>query len=449
VDTVSETISALFNEWFGRRRVFQVVAPETVGMSGGRLDRINGWMQHQVDSGRLPGLSLLVHRKGQVAFFNCVGQRDVEAGQPVTEDTIFRIYSMTKPITAVAAMMLYEQGCFQLSDPIEKFLPEFVDMQVWDGQPGDMRLVPAEGSITVRHLMTHTSGLTYGFMEATPVDAFYRENGISFEYLPDKEPNATLADMTTRLARAPLIAQPGTRWNYSVSIDVLGRLVEVWSGMPLDRFFEERIFTPLRMTDTAFHVAAENIGRFAACYGPATGEGLGQVAAASASVRDGSGVGLKLIDAPATSRFAQPVGLFSGGGGLTGTIGDYARFCQMLANGGELDGARLLGRKTVEFMATNHLPNGGDMASMGQPVWSEASAVGTGYGLGMAVVVNATATEVMRSDGEYNWGGAASTTFWIDPAEELFAVLMTQLLPSSFYPLRSEIRTLVYQSLID
>jgi len=390
----------------------------------------------------------MIHRRGECAYFNCVGRMDVEAGKDVAEDTIFRIYSMTKPITAVAAMICYEEGHFQLDDPIARFLPEFGDMRVWDGNPDAFGTVPAEGYITVRHLMTHTAGFSYEFMEATPVEAYYREHGISFNPGRQKEGGADLAAMTTRLAEAPLVRQPGSGWGYSVSTDVLGRLVEVWSGQPLDRFFEERIFQPLGMTDTAFSVAAEKLDRFAACYEPTSGGGLGSLRSQEVVVRKSDGVGLKLSDAPADSHYLETPETFSGGGGLTGTLGDYGRFCQMLLNKGELDGTRLLGWKTVEFMAVNHLPDNKDMAAMGQPVWSETSAEGIGYGLGMAVVIDAAATQVIRSTGEYFWGGAASTAFWIDPTEEMFVVLMTQLMPSSFYPIRSELRVATYQALI-
>lgn len=426
--------------------MFQVVTPETVGFSGERLERLTTWMQAQVDGERLPGLSLLVGRRGQVAFARCAGLADVEAGKPVRDDTIFRIYSMSKPVTAVAAMMLYEEGCFQLDDPIARFLPEFAELQVWSGgEPGQMRTVPAQTPITVGQLFTHTAGFTYGFMETTPVDAFYREHKIGFE-----SRRTNLAEMTTRLAGAPLLAEPGSQWNYSVSIDVLGRLVEVWSGQTLDRFFAERIFAPLGMSDTAFVVAEDKLERFAACYGPATGGGLSGITAAKPVTGDVAGVGIKLVEkADGESRFAGDVALFSGGGGLTGTLGDYARFCQMLLNFGEYDGQRLLGRKTVEFMGLNHLPGNRDMAAMGQPVWSETNTDGIGYGLGMAVVLDPAAAQVMTSPGEIHWGGAASTAFWIDPVEDLYLVLMTQLLPSSTYPLRRELRALTYQALID
>ncbi|MBT3532919.1 MAG: beta-lactamase family protein [Rhodospirillaceae bacterium] len=385
----------------------QLGTPESVGLSAQRLEKMTAWMERQVTSNRLAGLSAMIHRRGQNAYFNCTGQMDREAGKPLAEDTIFRIYSMSKPITAVAAMICYEEGHFQLDDPIAKFLPEFTEMQVWDGTPDVLNTVPAEGYITVRHLMTHTAGFSYEFMEATPVEAFYREHKISFNPGRQTEGGNDLAAITSRLATAPLVRQPGSGWGYSVSIDVLGRLVEVWSGQTLDRFFEERIFQPLGMTDTAFSVAADKVDRFAACYEPTSG------------------------------------------GGLTGTIGDYGRFCQMLLQKGELDGNRILGSKTVEFMSVNHLPENKDMAAMGQPVWSESSSEGIGYGLGMAVVIDAATTQLIRSTGEYFWGGAASTAFWIDPAEDLFVVFMTQLLPSSFYPLRSELRVATYQALVD
>ncbi|MFP6772422.1 MAG: serine hydrolase domain-containing protein [Alphaproteobacteria bacterium] len=427
----------------------QLTAPESVGLSGPRLERLTSWMAEQVTSNRLPGLSAMVHRRGQNAYFNCTGQMDMEAGKPVAEDTIFRIYSMTKPITAVAAMICYEAGHFQLDDPIAKFLPGFSEMRVWDGTPDGLNTVPAESYITVRHLLTHTAGFSYEFMEAGPVEAFYREQKITFNPSRQTAGGADLAAITTRLASAPLVRQPGSGWGYSVSIDVLGRLVEVWSGQSLDRYFDERIFQPLGMTDTAFQVAGDKLDRFAACYEPSEGGGLGRLNSTDAVIRKSDGIGLKLSDAPAGSRYTQMPETLSGGGGLTGTIGDYGRFCQMLLQKGVLDGQRILGRKTVEFMAVNHLPGNQDMAGMGQPIWSESSAEGIGYGLGMAVVIDAPATQLIRSSGEYFWGGAASTAFWIDPAEEMFVVLMTQLIPSSFYPIRGELRVATYQALVD
>ncbi len=422
----------------------ELVGAESVGLCSNRLGRVSEWLDEQISSERLAGASVLIGRRGAPAYFQTAGLADREAGQPFAEDTIVRIYSMTKPVTTVAAMMLYEAGCFQLDDPIALYLPEFTDMRVWRGEGADLDdTVPAAGPITVRHLMTHTSGLTYGFMHANPVDEFYREERI--------EPGSSkdsLRELVVRLADAPLICQPGSGWNYSVSTDVLGRLVEVWSGKSLDVFFQEQIFQPLDMSDAAFHVAPENAARFAACYAPLSGASLANIAASSASDRS-ERIGLKLQYAPQTSSFLKPPASLSGGGGLTASMRDYARFAQMLLAGGTLDGQRLLGRKTVEYMRCNHLPDNRDMAAMGQPVWSETSYEGIGFGLGFAVVLDPVKAQIMTSVGEHHWGGAASTFFWLDAQEDLFVVMLTQLMPSSTYPIRRELRTRVYQALID
>ena len=425
----------------------EVAEPEILGFSSARLNKLTVWMENQVTSRRLAGLSTLIHRRGKCAYFNCVGQMDVEADRPILDDTIFRIYSMTKPITAVAAMICYEEGHFQIDDPIAKFLPEFSEMHVWDGNKGALNTLPAENLITVRHLLTHTAGFSYEFMEASPVEEFYRENEIIFNPGRRTGDVSDLAETTRRLAKAPLVRQPGCGWGYSVAIDVLGRLVEIWSKQPLDEFFADRIFQPLGMIDTAFRVDVDKIHRFAACYDPSEGGGMSGINSQHTHIRKSGGVGIKLNDAPKDSHYTKVPKILSGGGGLTSTIGDYGRFCQMLLQKGELDGARILGRKTVEFMTVNQLPNNKDMAAMGQAVWSESSTEGIGYGLGMAVVIDAPTTQVIRSTGEYFWGGAASTAFWVDPAEDLFVVLMTQLIPSSFYPLRNELRVATYQAL--
>jgi CubicO group peptidase (beta-lactamase class C family) len=349
-------------------------------------------------------------------------------------------------VTTVAAMMLYEAGAFQLDDPVARYLPEFADTRVWaGGGAGVDDTVPMATSMTVRHLMTHTSGLTYGFMQANVVDGRYRAERIEF---PGDA--GSLAELVARLARIPLICQPGSEWNYSVSTDVLGRLVEVWSGQSLDDFFRNHLFIPLGMLDTGFSVAPENHHRFAALYAPLSGGDLSSVgrAPANAGAAEQRG-GLKLQEAAAGSRFLTPTGPCSGGGGLTSTMTDYARFCRMLMNRGELDGVRLLGRKTVEYMRLNHLPDNRDMAAMGQPVWSETSYDGIGFGLGFAVVLDPVKAQIITSVGEHHWGGAASTFFWLDPKEELFTVFLTQLMPSSTYPIRRELRARVYQALVD
>ena len=401
----------------------QRATPEEVGLCSQRLARIGPWMRDWVDSGRLPGMVTLVARRGRVAYLDSYGLRDVAAGQPMGEDTLFRIYSMTKPLTSVAIMMLYEEGHFQLDDPIARYLPMFAEMCVFNG--GDLEhyeTVAANNPITFRHLLTHTAGLTYGFLEATPVDGLYRRHGVDFQ-----SAERPLLEMMAPLAALPLLCQPGAQWNYSVATDVLGALVEVISGQDFGHFMRARILAPLVMHDTDFHVVEKNHGRFAANY---------------TRSRDG---GLQQIDGARASRYLQPRTLISGGGGLVSSVADYFRFCSMLRNQGELDGVRLLGRKTVAFMTRNHLR--GDMADMGQPRFSESSYSGVGFGLGFSVMLDPAKAEIIGSAGEYAWGGAASTAFWIDPQEDMAVILLTQLLPSSTYPLRRQLRVLSYQAI--
>ncbi len=395
------------------------------GFSTERLGRLDRWMRAQVEGGRLAGLNLTVWRRGAVAFQGAHGLADIAKGTPFTADTIVRIYSMTKPLTSVAIMMLYEEGRFQLDDPITRFLPAFRDMRVFAGGSRVLHATePALRDITFRDLLTHTSGLTYGFMDATPVDALYRERGVDFQ-----TSDATLGEVVERAAALPLLAQPGTAWNYSIATDVLGHLVAVISGQEFGDFLRRRVLHPLGMHDTDFHVPAGKLSRFAANYG-----------------RGGDGAP-QLIDAPETSRYAAPRPLASGGGGLVGTAGDYLRFCRFMLNGGELDGVRLLGRKTVALMTANHLR--GDMADMGQARFSESTYVGIGFGLGFSVMLDPARAQIVGSPGEYAWGGAASTAFWCDPMEDLAAVMLTQLMPSLSYPLRRELRVLTYQALVD
>lgn len=426
--------------------MIDTVRPEQVGLGSERLERVGDWLRAQIDGERLAGASVLVWRRGAPAWFRSAGLADREAGRPFDADTIVRVYSMTKPVTTVAAMMLYEAGCFQLDDPVSRYLPEFAETRVWTGGDGGIDdTVPMATPMTVRHLMTHTSGLTYGFMRANVVDGRYRAEGIEF---PGDA--GSLAELVERLAGIPLICQPGSAWNYSVSTDVLGRLVEVWSGRSLERFFHDEIFAPLGMHETGFHVAPDNHARFAALYAPPGGGDLSQVGRTTQRQEDApERRGLTLQEAAAGSRFLSPARLYSGGGGLTSSIGDYARFCEMLISGGVLGGQRLLSPKTVRYMRTNHLPDNRDMAAMGQPVWSETSYDGIGFGLGFAVVLDPVKAQIITSPGEHHWGGAASTFFWIDPAEELFTVFLTQLMPSSTYPIRRELRARVYQALVE
>ena len=400
-------------------------AAGAAGCAPDRLARIDGWMRRQVESGRLAGLSVLLWRRGHLVYDAAFGMADVEGGKPFASDTLLRIYSMTKPLTSVAAMMLYEEGHFQLDDPITRFLPAFRNQRVFVGgsrlQP---TTEPALRDITFRDLLTHTSGLTYGFMDATPVDALYRDHGVDFQTA-----DATLGDVVEKAAAMPLLAQPGAAWNYSIATDVLGHLVAVISGQEFADFLRARVLRPLGMNETDFHVPPDKLARFAACYirGP-----------------DGRP---KLLDAPERSRFAAPPRIASGGGGLVGTAGDYLRFCRFMLNKGELDGVRLLGRKTVELMTSNHLR--GDMADMGQSRFAESTYVGIGFGLGFSVMLDPARAQIIGSAGEFSWGGMASTNFWCDPAEDLAAVLMTQLVPSSTYPIRRELRVLAYQSIVD
>ena len=386
-----------------------------------RLSRITSWMEDWVVSGRLAGLSVLVQRHGATAYHHCAGMADRERGLAMAPDTVVRIYSMTKPLTSVALMMLYEQGRFQLDDPIARMLPCFASMIVYAGENRDP--VPADRQITYRDLLTHTSGLTYGFMNATPVDAMYRAAGVDFQTSP-----AALGDVVELAATMPLLAQPGTRWNYSIGTDIAGHLVALHSGQPFDVFLAENVLIPLGMTDTGFHVTDAQRPRFAANYG--RGE-------------DGRAV---LSDDPATSRFLAPR-LASGGGGLVGTAPDYMRFCRFLLGRGELDGTRLLGRKTLALMMSNHLD--GDMAAMGQARFSESTYTGIGFGLGFSVMLDPARAQIVGTPGECAWGGAASTAFWVDPVEDLAVVFLTQLAPSSTYPVRRELRVLTYAALGD
>ena len=396
------------------------------GFDAGRLARIDRHFAGYVDDGRLPGWLVLVGRHGKVVHLATCGQRDLEAGRPVETGTRFRIYSMTKPVTAVAAMQLYEEGAFALKDPVSAFIPAFADVRVYrDGPASGPRTEPATRPVRLWHLLTHTAGLTYGFHHAHPVDEMYRAAG--FEWVAPE--GRGLAECCDLWAGLPLLFEPGAAWNYSVASDVLGRVVEVVSGQPLDRFFQERIFGPLGMADTGFWVPEADAGELAALY----------VAGPEGPVRNDD-LGGRALGPPACP---------SGGGGLVSTAADYHRFTQALLRGGELEGARLLGSRTLAYMARNHLPGGADLETFGRRLFAETTFDGIGYGLGFAVLLDPVANKVLSTPGELAWGGAASTFFWVDPAERLTAIFLTQLMPSSTYPLRSELRQLVYQALID
>ena len=323
---------------------------------------------------------------------------------------------------------MYEQGLFQLDDPVHKFIPSWANLRVFvSGNHPMFVTAPPVRPMTIRDLLSHTSGLTYGFMERTNVDAAYRKLGVGDR----SKPGYTLQDMVNSLAELPLEFSPGTRWNYSVSTDVLGYLIEVLSGQRFDEYLRQHVFEPLGMHDTGFTITEAQLPRFACNY---------------ERQRDGS---LKLIDTPERSQYRE-CSLFSGGGGLVSTVGDYFRFTSMLRNHGVLDGVRLLGRKTVELMTRNHLPGGQDLTQLGQPgAFTETAYAGVGFGLGFSVMQDPTRAQILGTPGEYAWGGAASTAFWIDPQEDLMVIFMTQLMPSSSYPLRRELRALTYAALID
>ncbi len=400
----------------------------TLGFSKEKLGNIQAFVKSYVDDGKLPGYLCLVSRYGEEAHFVSYGKRDVERGTPISRDTVFRIYSMSKPITSVALMMLYEKGAFQLDDPVAKYIPQWRDLKVFAGGDEKSYQVSAPARpMNVKDLLTHCSGLTYGFLGTHPVDAMYRTAKIG-----GGTPGATLAGMIDDLARIPLQFSPGAQWNYSVSTDVLGYLVQVLSDQDFDQFVAEKITRPLGMDDTAFFVAPKNHDRFAACYD--------RVVATNS---------LKLQDDPKKSPYLSRPTFLSGGGGMVSTIDDYHTFTRMLLGKGAANDVRILGRKTVEYMTLNHLPGNKDLAAMGQPVFSETPYDGIGFGLGFSVILDPATANVLDSPGEFAWGGAASTYFWIDPVEELIVIFMTQLLPSSSYPIRRQLKALVYQALID
>jgi CubicO group peptidase (beta-lactamase class C family) len=402
-----------------------------MGFDAERLQRLDRHFARYVDDGRLPGWLITVSRHGHLVHVSCCGSRDLEAGLPVETGTLWRIYSMTKPITSVAAMMLSEEGGLELSDPVSAYIPSFADVRVYAGG-SDLRpvTVPATEPVRVWHLLTHTAGLSYGFHRVHPVDAMYRAAG--FEWT--SPPGVGLAQACDIWAGIPLLFQPGAEWNYSAATDVLGRVIEVVSGQGLDEFLAARILRPLGMTDTAFYVGGADAARLAALYTPGTN---------AAPAR---------LDALGDAAYERPA-MLSGGAGLVSTAADYHRFTQMLLShpgspAGALDGTVLLSPRTVRYMARNHLPGGLDLDSFGRPLYAESPFAGVGFGLGFAVVIDPASGKVDCSEGELSWGGAASTTFWIDQEEELTVSFFTQLLPSSAYRIRPQLRQLVYQALV-
>jgi CubicO group peptidase (beta-lactamase class C family) len=403
------------------------VSPEDVGLSSAGLARIDDHLRTRyVDAGRIAGALTLVARRGKVAFLSPVGQMDRERSKPMRADTIFRIYSMTKPVTSVALMMLHERGAFHLGDPVHKWLPAWEHLRVYRyGQHPNFVTTATDRAMTVHDLLTHTSGLSYGIVENTHLDAAYRKLAIG-------DGSGTLADMMDKLAQLPLAFSPGTRWGYSVATDAVARLVEILSGERFDDYLHRRIFEPLGMVDTGFTVAADKVPRFAANY-----------------LRSAEG-GMTLFDDPADSKYAHPKRLLTGSSGLVSTASDYLRFSEMLRRGGMLDGVRILGPRTIRFMTANHLPGGVDLASIAtESSFSETRYEGVGFGLGFHVNIDPVRTQVPGSVGEYGWGGMASTAFWIDPVEDLTVIFMTQLVPSSALTVRSELKSILYAALVD
>jgi CubicO group peptidase (beta-lactamase class C family) len=414
-------------------------SPESAGMSKPALDRIEDHLKRRyIDAGRFPGTQLLVYRRGNVVHSAVQGFADLERKAPVKDDTIFRIYSMTKPITSVAFMMLVEEGRVALDEPVHKYIPEWKELGVFQAGTAPAFLTrPPARPMQIVDLLRHTSGLTYGFQQRGNVDAAYRKAKIG-----EVELAGTLDTMIADLAKIPLEFSPGEAWNYSVSTDVIGYLIGKISGMPFEQFLKARIFDPLGMADTDFFVPADKAHRFAACYNADPG---GMMSFHAAEKKGG----LTLQDDPTTSSFLAKPSFISGGGGLCSTAADYLTFCRALLAGGELGGVRLIGPKTLALMTTNHLPGGRDLPEMSRSMFAEATYNGIGFGLGFSVTMDPAKTLIPGSPGEYAWGGAATTSFWIDPREELIAIFMTQVMPSSAYPVRRELRTMVYSAITD
>jgi CubicO group peptidase (beta-lactamase class C family) len=398
----------------------------TKGFIPERLARIAPFLQKTyIDTARMPCAQVLVARGGEVLYECSIGYMGVEDKKPLLENALFRIYSMTKPLTTVAFMMLVEEGLVALDDPVSRYIPEFAKLEVYEsGKLGAFKTRPVDRPMIILDLLRHTSGLTYGFQARTEVDAAYRALDIG-----GVNRNGSLQTMIEKLATLPLEFSPGNAWNYSVSTDVLGYLVGKISGQSFESFLHERLLDPLDMRDTHFQLPESKIVRFANCYA-ATPEG-----------------GMKLVDRAASSAYLTHAEMVSGGGGLLSTTADYFRFCKMMNQSGHLDGRQYLSRKTFELMQSNHLPGGKDLPEMSISMFSESVFNGVGFGLGFSVVMDPAKTMIPGSTGELAWGGMASTSFWLDPKEDLFVIFMTQLMPSSTYPVRRQLRTLVYSAL--
>ena len=403
----------------------------TAGNTGISIDALARLDQHllsrYIQPEKIAGCLTLISRHGETAHLSAMGSMDRERNKPMATDTIFRFYSMTKPITSVALMQLHEQGMFQLTDSVSRYIPQWRNLQVMTG--GDwpnFETRPADRPMSMRDVLSHQSGLTYGFMEGQLERAYNKAD----VYQAGSMEGRDLQSMIDRLAEMPLKFSPGDNWNYGVSTDVCGYLVETISGQRFDEYLQEHVFNPLGMEDTGFDVPPEKIDRFAANY------------------ERGPDRKLRLLDDPGTSNYAEPQTFFSGGGGLVSTAHDYHRFCQMLLNGGELGGARLLGPKTIELMTMNHLPDGQDLSERALGTFSETANDGVGFGLGFAMIVDIPRTQNVGSIGEYYWGGAASTIFWIDPVEDMIVIFLTQFMPSGTFNFRGQIKQILYPGLL-
>ncbi len=410
------------------------LAPKNTGLSTARLERITEHLERNyIGPGKIAGAQVAVARHGHLAYFRSFGHMDRERGKAMTDDAIFRIYSMSKPITSVALMSLYERGYFQLNDPVSRFFPSWKNHQVWvSGSGAEMKAEPPRRPVSMRDMLCHTGGITYGSAlvalgapdEGHPVDKVYAEVGVR------RGRGETLMEFMDKLGKVPLRYQPGERWQYSLSTDVCGALVEKISGKRFDQYLQETIFDPLGMKDTSFLVADEKLDRFCANY------------------RRGADKSLQLVDDPQTSEYRREPTFFSGGGGLTGTTEDYLRFCEMLRRGGEFEGARVLGPRTIELMKRNHLKDGQDLTQMALGGFSETANEGVGFGLGFASTLDEVANGGLGA-GDFYWGGAASTIFWVDQKEDLSVVFMTQLMPSGAFNFRGQLKSIVYSSIVD
>ncbi len=401
------------------------VAPEQAGLDASRLEWITEHInRNYIEPGKIAGCQVYVNRHGHTGYFKSFGMKDAERGKPMTDDTIFRLYSMTKPIVSVALMQLFEKGYFQLNDPVHRFIPAWKDHQVWvSGEGEEMVTRPPRSPMTMKHILSHTSGITYG-TENDGVDKAYREHGVK------RQDGETLTSFLANLAKVPLRYEPGEQWFYSLSTDVCGGLVEIISGQKLDEYLQEHVFGPLGMVDTGFHVAPENHSRLAANY---------------SRNKDKS---LRLLDDPESSIYLKPNTFLSGGGGLVGTMADYAKFTEMLRCKGAYDGQQIIGSRTLGLMCQNHLKNNSDLTEMSIGAFSETAYEGVGFGLGFAVTMGQReAASVSTQD--FYWGGAASTIFWVDPIEDMSVIFMTQIMPSTSFDFRGQLKNIIYGAITD